>query len=179
MRPFGNDITNIPSNTSGDGGGGDPNDNNGNRNNTSPGGPDGDRSGGEEGNIDDRPIPAHIARIGGTYTFPPIAGQGVIRVVQRCEDAKENNNLGKHSPKSSRLGSQRISSQHKSHSQVVWRPPGPFQLLRTALRFDYGTRHPTPRPLFFSLLATPSFIMRRGIAMPVRCLQFEQRNKFP
>ncbi|EDV33570.1 uncharacterized protein Dana_GF21583, isoform A [Drosophila ananassae] len=93
MRPFGNDITNIPSNTSGDGGGGDPNDNNGNRNNTSPGGPDGDRSGGEEGNIDDRPIPAHIARIGGTYTFPPIAGQGVIRVVQRCEDAKENNNL--------------------------------------------------------------------------------------
>ncbi|KAH8336247.1 hypothetical protein KR074_007374 [Drosophila pseudoananassae] len=95
MRPFGNDITNIPPTTNGDGGGGnnDPNDNNINRNNSTPGGPDGARSDTDEGNSDDRPIPAHIARIGGTYTFPPIAGQGVIRVVQRCEDAKENHNL--------------------------------------------------------------------------------------
>jgi len=49
----------------------------------------------ESGISDDPSIPPHIARIGGIGTFPPIAGQGVIRVVQRCEDAKENHKLGK------------------------------------------------------------------------------------
>ncbi|KAH8408874.1 hypothetical protein KR009_002979 [Drosophila setifemur] len=104
MRPFGNDITNIPPNTNGggngngNGNGNDPNDNNGNRNNgshsnsnTSP--DDGESDGSGSGSPDEPPIPAHIARIGGINTFPPIAGQGVIRVVQRCEDAKENHKL--------------------------------------------------------------------------------------
>lgn len=38
-------------------------------------------------------IPPHIARIGGTMLISRIAGRGVIRVVGRCEDAKENNML--------------------------------------------------------------------------------------
>jgi len=96
MRPFGNDITNIPTNNgNGNNGNNDPNDGNDNRNN-------GNRSSNlssddteESGISDDPSIPPHIARIGGIGTFPPIAGQGVIRVVQRCEDAKENHKLGK------------------------------------------------------------------------------------
>lgn len=32
---------------------------------------------------------------GATMIFPSIAGRGIIKVVGRCEDAKENNNLGK------------------------------------------------------------------------------------
>ncbi|XP_016925224.2 leucine-rich repeat-containing protein 20 isoform X1 [Drosophila suzukii] len=94
MRPFGNDITNIPTNNgNGNNGNNDPNDGNDNRNN-------GNRSSNlssddteESGISDDPSIPPHIARIGGIGTFPPIAGQGVIRVVQRCEDAKENHKL--------------------------------------------------------------------------------------
>lgn len=35
-----------------------------------------------------------IERMGGTQLLPRLAGKGVIRVVGRCEDAKENNNLG-------------------------------------------------------------------------------------
>ncbi|KAH8276095.1 hypothetical protein KR018_008538 [Drosophila ironensis] len=101
MRPFGNDITNMPPNQNGAGGGGagggaggdggghggnDPND--GHRNNIV-----GDESSGESAGSDEPPLPAHIARIGGIHTFPPIAAQGVIRVVQRCEAAKENHRL--------------------------------------------------------------------------------------
>lgn len=33
-------------------------------------------------------------RMGGTMLFNKLAGRGVIRVVNRCEDAKENNKLG-------------------------------------------------------------------------------------
>lgn len=35
----------------------------------------------------------NIERMGGTQLLPRLAGKGVIRVVGRCEDAKENNNL--------------------------------------------------------------------------------------
>lgn len=71
MRPkFGNDITNRS---------------NGNNNNNR----EDDDDDGTNG------IPPHIARIGGTITVPKIAGRGVIKVVGRCEDAKENNMLGK------------------------------------------------------------------------------------
>lgn len=38
---------------------------------------------------------ANIERMGGTMLLPKLAGKGVIRVVGRCEDAKENNKLGK------------------------------------------------------------------------------------
>ena len=69
MRPkFGNDITNHPDSTDS-----------------------------REDDDDDgtNGIPPHIARIGGTITLPKVAGRGVIKVVGRCEDAKENNMLGK------------------------------------------------------------------------------------
>ncbi|XP_017126614.1 leucine-rich repeat-containing protein 20 isoform X1 [Drosophila elegans] len=95
MRPFGNDITNLSANSNGSGGGNnDPNDgDDANQNN--------DRSttttitdNEESAHSDEDPtVPPHIARIGGIGTFPPIAGQGVIRVVHRCEDAKENHKL--------------------------------------------------------------------------------------
>ncbi|XP_033171331.1 leucine-rich repeat-containing protein 20 isoform X1 [Drosophila mauritiana] len=95
MRPFGNDITNIPNggnnggNNGSNNGNNDPNDGNDNRNtNISSEDPSE-----ESGLSDDPSIPPHIARIGGIVTCPPIAGQGVIRVVQRCEDAKENHKL--------------------------------------------------------------------------------------
>lgn len=39
---------------------------------------------------------ANMDRMGGTMIFSRLAGRGVIRVVGRCEDAKENNNLGKY-----------------------------------------------------------------------------------
>lgn len=67
MRPpsnFGNDITNQNNNTNGDnnnGGGGDENE-----------------------------FPPSIAHMGGTLIFTRQAGRAVIRVVGRCEDAKEN-----------------------------------------------------------------------------------------
>uniref|UniRef100_A0A0K8TRY2 Putative serine/threonine-protein kinase ddb g0278509-like isoform x1 n=1 Tax=Tabanus bromius TaxID=304241 RepID=A0A0K8TRY2_TABBR len=69
MRPphstFGNDITNTTHQ-----GSNDPN------NNDDPNG-----------------IPPHIARMGGTRIMSRIAGHGVIRVVERCEEAKENRKL--------------------------------------------------------------------------------------
>lgn len=37
----------------------------------------------------------NIERMGGMMLLPKIAGRGVIRVVERCEDAKENKKLGK------------------------------------------------------------------------------------
>lgn len=69
MRPphsaFGNDITNrTPPNSNGNNNGDDPNE-----------------------------VPPHIARIGGKMIISSVAGRGVIRVVGRCEDAKENNML--------------------------------------------------------------------------------------
>lgn len=80
MRPpthstFGNDITNRANNNNNNGGN--------------------DERDGDDGQDDPR-IPPHIARIGGIVTFSPIAGRGVIKVVSRCEDAKENNILGKY-----------------------------------------------------------------------------------
>lgn len=65
---FGQDITNTTSN-----------DNNNNRD--------------ENGNGGGLSI-INIERMGGTQLLPRLAGKGVIRVVGRCEDAKENNNLG-------------------------------------------------------------------------------------
>lgn len=38
---------------------------------------------------------ANIERMGGRLMLPRLAGKGVIKVVRRCEDAKENNKLGK------------------------------------------------------------------------------------
>ncbi|XP_016995123.1 leucine-rich repeat-containing protein 20 isoform X1 [Drosophila takahashii] len=90
MRPFGNDITNIPPNNGSNGNNGnDPNDGNGNERNIR----SSNIEDNEDNGSDDPSIPPHIARIGGIGTFPPIAGQGVIRVVRRCEDAKENQRL--------------------------------------------------------------------------------------
>lgn len=37
----------------------------------------------------------NIERMGGTLLIPRVAGRGVIKVVKRCDDAKENNELGK------------------------------------------------------------------------------------
>lgn len=36
-----------------------------------------------------------IERMGGRLMIPRVAGRGVIKVVKRCDDAKENNELGK------------------------------------------------------------------------------------
>lgn len=49
------------------------------------------------GNNDGNGLPniAQIERMGGRMMLPRLAGKGVIRVVRRCEDAKENNKLGK------------------------------------------------------------------------------------
>lgn len=70
MRPlFGNDITN----TQNSGNGNNDEDGNNNRNNN---------------HIIDR-----LTQNGAT-PVATIAGKGIIRVVSRCEDAKENNNLG-------------------------------------------------------------------------------------
>ncbi|XP_037030119.1 leucine-rich repeat-containing protein 20 isoform X1 [Bradysia coprophila] len=66
---FGQDITNTTPNDS----------NNNNR----------DDSNGNSGGISI----VNIERMGGTQLLPRLAGKGVIRVVGRCEDAKENNNL--------------------------------------------------------------------------------------
>uniref|UniRef100_A0A1L8DJM7 Putative leucine-rich repeat lrr protein associated with apoptosis in muscle tissue n=1 Tax=Nyssomyia neivai TaxID=330878 RepID=A0A1L8DJM7_9DIPT len=68
MRPpsqFGNDITNTTSNGNNDGDGFDPNGGGG-------------------------AIPPSIAHLGGTLICARLAGNGVIRVVRRCDDAKEN-----------------------------------------------------------------------------------------
>ncbi|XP_067641106.1 leucine-rich repeat-containing protein 20 [Eurosta solidaginis] len=95
MRPFGNDITNI-ANNNGNGNGGASNNNNNNNNNSGNNnngiGNDNEHNGGVR-ITDDPRVPPHIARMGGIVTCSPIAGRGVIRVVGRCEDAKENNML--------------------------------------------------------------------------------------
>lgn len=36
----------------------------------------------------------NIERMGGTLLIPRVAGRGVIKVVKRCDDAKENSELG-------------------------------------------------------------------------------------
>lgn len=97
MRPFGNDITNIANNngnSNGGGGGGGGGNNNNNNNNTSRVATSNDISGDSVQITDDPRVPPHIARIGGIVACSPIAGRGIIRVVGRCEDAKENNILG-------------------------------------------------------------------------------------
>ncbi|XP_055643657.1 leucine-rich repeat-containing protein 20 [Toxorhynchites rutilus septentrionalis] len=74
MRPpshFGNDITNTT-----------PND--GNNNNS---------GSGDDNNNNSNSIVARLTEMGATMMFPKIAGRGIIRVVERCDDAKENNNL--------------------------------------------------------------------------------------
>lgn len=74
MRPlsrFGNDITNSSSNN---------NDNNDDNN---------------DSNNDSRTIADRLSQTGGARFVPTVAGRGVVRVVGRCEDAKENNILGK------------------------------------------------------------------------------------
>lgn len=38
----------------------------------------------------------NIERMGGTLLIPRVAGKGVIKVVKRCDSAKENNQLGKY-----------------------------------------------------------------------------------
>lgn len=79
MRPpshFGNDITNTASN--------DGNNNNNNGNNG---------SGDDNNNNNSSTIVARLTEMGATMMFPKIAGRGIIRVVERCDDAKENNNL--------------------------------------------------------------------------------------
>lgn len=68
MRPpsqFGNDITNQ-------------NNNNNNTNNN------------DDNNDDGFELPPSVAHLGGTLIFTRQAGRAVIRVVGRCEDAKEN-----------------------------------------------------------------------------------------
>lgn len=68
MRPphFGQDITNTQNNNGGD---------------------DNDRSRQEQ-------IISRLTQNGATIAVAPAAGKGIIRVVSRCEHAKENNNLG-------------------------------------------------------------------------------------
>lgn len=73
MRPpsnFGNDITNQENNNQ--------NNNQNEDNNNGGGGGDGNE------------FPPSIAHMGGTLIFTRQAGRAVIRVVGRCEDAKEN-----------------------------------------------------------------------------------------
>ncbi|XP_017491832.1 PREDICTED: putative uncharacterized transmembrane protein DDB_G0292500 isoform X2 [Rhagoletis zephyria] len=99
MRPFGNDITNIANNNgNGNGGGNNNNNSNNNNNNNNNNNLNGIGTGNEHNGgvhiTDDPRVPPHIARMGGIVTCSPIAGRGVIRVVGRCEDAKENNMLG-------------------------------------------------------------------------------------
>lgn len=77
MRPpshFGNDITNTASND-------------GNNNNN------GNNGSGDDNNNNSNTIVARLTEMGATMMFPKIAGRGIIRVVERCDDAKENNNL--------------------------------------------------------------------------------------
>lgn len=76
---FGQDITNTNENNGNRGDGGDSNNNNG-----SSGG------GGVGGNISTMAL---IERMGGRMMIPKVAGRGVIRVVSRCDEAKENNML--------------------------------------------------------------------------------------
>lgn len=79
MRPphFGNDITNTQNN-------------NNNNNNSSGGGNDDDES---NNRSRQEYIISRLTQNGAT-PVAHIAGKGIIRVVSRCENAKENNNLG-------------------------------------------------------------------------------------
>lgn len=70
---FGQDITNTNENNGNRGDGGDPNNNSG-----------------TGGNISTMAL---IERMGGRMMIPKLAGRGVIRVVGRCDEAKENNML--------------------------------------------------------------------------------------
>lgn len=83
MRPphFGQDITNTTP-----------------QNNNS-----GDENGEDESNNRSRQeyIISRLTQNGAT-PVAHIAGKGIIRVVSRCEDAKENNNLGEHCASSTR-----------------------------------------------------------------------------
>lgn len=73
MRPlFGNDITNTSNNSGNGNSDDDSNDNNNNHHST---------------------IIERLTQNGAT-PVAHIAGKGIIRVVSRCEDAKENNTLG-------------------------------------------------------------------------------------
>lgn len=72
---FGHDITNTSdSNNNREGGGNDSNGNHGNH--------------GRDTTL------TMIERMGGRMMLPKLAGRGVIRVVSRCEEAKENQKLG-------------------------------------------------------------------------------------
>ncbi|XP_052903105.1 leucine-rich repeat-containing protein 20 [Anopheles moucheti] len=85
MRPpthFGNDITNTEGN-------GEEQQNN---NNNNGGGGNGANNGNNGGNNTDY-IVERLTQMGATINFPKVAGRGIIRVVERCDDAKENNNL--------------------------------------------------------------------------------------
>lgn len=57
------------------------------------------RSGGDEDGSNDRTRQEYIinrlTQNGATPVLGYVAGKGIIRVVSRCEDAKENSNLGK------------------------------------------------------------------------------------
>lgn len=77
MRPphFGQDITNTQNN------------------NNSSGGNNGDDGSNENDRTRQEYIISRLTQNGAT-PVAPIAGKGIIRVVSRCEDAKENNNLG-------------------------------------------------------------------------------------
>lgn len=86
MRPpshFGNDITNTAAND------GNNNSSNNNNNSGSGGGDDNNNN-----NNNRNTIVARLTEMGATMMFPKIAGRGIIRVVERCDDAKENSNLG-------------------------------------------------------------------------------------
>lgn len=74
---FGQDITNTS-------------ENNNNR--------DGGDASGNGGNNNGGATISMIERIGGRMMLPKLAGKGVIRVVGRCEEAKENNKLSEFYP---------------------------------------------------------------------------------
>jgi hypothetical protein len=80
MRPphFGQDITNTTQNN--------------NNNNSSGGGNDDDESNNNRSRQEY--IISRLAQNGAT-PVAHLAGKGIIKVVSRCEDAKENSNLGK------------------------------------------------------------------------------------
>lgn len=74
---FGQDITNS-------------NDNQNNRD----GGDTNGNGGGNGGGGNNNNTMSMIERMGGRMMLPKLAGRGVIRVVGRCDEAKENNKLG-------------------------------------------------------------------------------------
>jgi hypothetical protein len=47
------------------------------------------------GNSNNEELEARLQQMGATMIFPKVAGRGIVKVVGRCEDAKENNNLGR------------------------------------------------------------------------------------